>query len=235
MSQAVKDKKQVKKQIKKPGITYYIVKQAFDFISSLVFSVVLIVPMIIIAILIMAVDFGNPFYTQQRMGKNGKKIKVYKFRSMKVDADKLESSLTDEQRELYEKEYKLMDDPRLIGYKEGKGNRCFGAFLRKTSLDELPQVFFNICILGNMSVIGPRPILEQELNKEYTEEQRQMLLSAKPGLTGYWQAYARNNSTYQSGERQKMELYYIENRSLKFELKILFKTVTAVFNGEGAL
>lgn len=224
-----------KEDYKKPSAVYYIIKKIFDFLSSLILCIVLIIPMIIIAGLVVINDFGNPFYVQQRMGKNGKKIKVYKFRTMKVGADKLEMTLTDEQREQYEREFKLRDDPRLIGYKEGKGNRCFGAILRKTSLDELPQIFFNILIFGNMSFIGPRPILEDELNREYTQEQKEIFMSVKPGLTGYWQAYSRNNFTYQSGERQKMELYYINNQSIKFDVRILFKTVISVFKAEGAI
>ena len=86
-----------------------------------------------------------------------------------------------------------------------------------------------------MSFIGPRPILEDELNREYTQEQKEIFMSVKPGLTGYWQAYSRNNSTYQSGERQKMELYYINNQSIKFDVRILFKTVISVFKAEGAI
>ena len=102
------------------------------------------------------------------------------------------------------------------------------------SIDELPQIFFNICVLGNMSVVGPRPILQQEIEENYTEEERKLILSVKPGLTGYWQAYARNNATYESGERQKMELYYISHRSFWLDLKIIFKTVISVIKRDGA-
>jgi lipopolysaccharide/colanic/teichoic acid biosynthesis glycosyltransferase len=214
---------------------YTVIKRIFDFISSLCVSVVLLIPMIIIAIIIMIKDYGNPIYAQNRMGRNGKILKVYKFRSMKKGADNLEKMLTPEQLEEYRKEYKLSDDPRLIGYKKpGDGSKCFGAGIRRTSLDELVQILINICILGNMSVIGPRPILKEELEDNYTPEQQKILLSVKPGLTGYWQAYGRNNVCYEDGKRQEMELYYVKNRSLTLDVKILFKTVEAVLKGSGA-
>ena len=101
-------------------------------------------------------------------------------------------------------------------------------------MDELPQIYWNILIKGNMSVIGPRPILRDELERHYTKEEQEKLLSIKPGLTGYWQAYARNNATYETGQRQKMELYYVDNRCLWLDLKILFATVGAVLSKSGA-
>jgi lipopolysaccharide/colanic/teichoic acid biosynthesis glycosyltransferase len=143
--------------------------------------------------------------------------------------------LTPEQLEEYRREYKLEDDPRLIGYKKpGDGSKCFGAFIRRTSIDELPQILFNICLRGNMSVVGPRPILRDELTENYTPAEQRALLSVKPGLTGYWQAYARNNATYESGERQHMELYYVKNASFLMDLKIIFATVGSVLKGSGA-
>ena len=198
--------------------------------------------MVIIGMIIVCKDKGSPFYKQKRLGKSTKKelyhtIGIYKFRSMKKGADNLEEMLTPEQLEEYRREYKLKDDPRLIGYKnagDGENGRCFGAKIRQMSIDELPQIFFNICVLGNMSVVGPRPILQQELEENYTEEERKLILSVKPGLTGYWQAYARNNATYESGERQKMELYYISHRSFWLDLKIIFKTVISVIKRDGA-
>lgn len=154
---------------------------------------------------------------------------------MKKGADNLEKMLTPEQLEEYHKEYKLKDDPRLIGYKKtGDGLKCFGAVIRRLSLDELPQILINILLLGNLSVVGPRPILEDEMNENYTEIQQTILTTVKPGLTGYWQAYARNNVGYENGERQKMELYYIENRSFLLDMKIILKTVEAVFRKSGA-
>ena len=216
---------------------YLVVKRLFYFLSSFTVSGIILVPGLIVAFIIICKDFGSPFYKQKRVGKKGKVLKVWKFRSMKKGADVLEKMLTPEQLEEYKREFKLDDDPRLIGYKkagDGENGKCFGAKIRRTSIDELPQILFNICILGNMSVVGPRPMLEEELDKYYTPEQKELLLTAKPGLTGYWQAYARNNATYASGERQKMELYYIEHRSLWLDLKIIFKTFIGVLKKDGA-
>ena len=212
------------------------VRRCFDLACSLCASVLLFIPMLIISVMIMMKDPGNPFYIHKRVGRNGESIGVLKFRSMKLGADNLEKMLTDEQLKEYKQEYKLKDDPRLIGYKHpGDGEKCFGAVLRRTSIDELPQIVYNILLKGNMSVVGPRPILEDELKENYTDEQRDMLLSVKPGLTGYWQAYARSNATYETGRRQEMELYYIANRSLFLDLKIIIKTISVVFKREGAV
>lgn len=214
---------------------YDFFKRVFDVVSSAVASVILIIPIIIIGVLIVARDGWSPFYQHMRIGKKGKKFGVYKFRSMKKNADKLEEMLTPEQLAEYRQEYKLRDDPRLIGYKNpGDGKKCFGARIRQLSLDELPQIIVNILIYGNMSVVGPRPIIESELMENYTPEEREMLLSVKPGLTGYWQAYGRNNIGYENGERQQMELYYVHNRSFWLDLKIIFKTIFAVLKMDGA-
>lgn len=212
------------------------VRRCFDLACSLCASVLLFIPMLIISVMIMMKDPGNPFYIHKRVGRNGESIGVLKFRSMKLGADNLEKMLTAEQLKEYKQEYKLKDDPRLIGYKHpGDGEKCFGAVLRRTSIDELPQIVYNIFWKGNMSVVGPRPILEDELKENYTDEQRDMLLSVKPGLTGYWQAYARSNATYETGRRQEMELYYIANRSFFLDLKIIIKTISIVFKREGAV
>lgn len=215
--------------------SYLVVKRCFDFLSSLIVSVVLLIPLAVLALLVVVKDFGNPFYIQKRVGQNGKELRMMKLRSMKRGADHLETMLTPEQLAEYHREYKLTDDPRLIGYrKPGDSEKCFGGLIRKASLDELPQIIWNICIKGDMSVVGPRPILKDELEENYTLEQQKMLLSVKPGLTGYWQAYARNNATYETGERQKMELYYVQNQSLWLDIKILFATVGAVLKERGA-
>ena len=211
-------------------------RRCFDLVCSLCAGILFFIPMLVIAAIIMMKDPGNPFYMHRRVGKNGESIGVLKFRSMKLGADNLEKTLTAEQLKEYKQEYKLKDDPRLIGYKHpGDGEKCFGAVLRRTSIDELPQIVYNIFWKGNMSVVGPRPILEDELKEHYTDEQRDMLLSVKPGLTGYWQAYARNNATYETGRRQEMELYYIANRSFFLDLKIIIKTISIVFKREGAV
>lgn len=221
--------------LRKTNKLYEAIKQCFDFAASLCAGVLLAIPMALIALIISVKDFGNPFYKQKRVGKDGKDLYILKFRSMRVGADHLAEMLTPEQLEEYNREYKLKDDPRLIGYKKpGDGSRCFGAMLRRTSIDELPQIVYNICLKRNMSVVGPRPILQQELEENYSPEQQKQLLSVKPGLTGYWQAYARNNASYETGERQKMELYYVQNRSWKLDTKILFQTVISVIRKTGA-
>ena len=201
---------------------YHFIKRIFDFFSSLTMLLLLLPVFAIISILVKAEDGGNIFYKHNRIGMNGKKIGVYKFRSMKLNADKLEDVLTPEQLEEYKKEFKIDNDPRITK---------IGNFLRKSSLDELPQLI-NI-LKGELSVIGPRPIIEPELQM-YNEADRIKFLSVKPGLTGYWQAYARNNATYESGERQKMELYYVEHACVWLDIKILFKTVISVLKRDGA-
>ena len=222
------------KQKSRRGL-YFVVKRCFDFCAAFCVSIILLLPLVVLVLMVIAMDFGNPFYVQKRVGKHGKVLPVAKLRSMKKGADRLEDMLTPEQLEEYRREYKLSDDPRLIGYKKpGDGSRCFGAIIRKASLDELPQIVWNICIKGNMSVVGPRPILQEELEANYTKEEQELLLSVKPGLTGYWQAYARNNATYATGVRQSMELYYVQNCSVWLDIKILFATVAAVVKGRGA-
>ena len=224
-----------KNEIKHPNVGYFAIKRVFDFLSALCVSVILLIPLAILSLLVLIKDPGSPFYVQKRVGQHGTVLPIIKLRSMKMGADKLENMLTPEQLEEYRREYKLADDPRLIGYKKpGDSSRCFGGVIRKMSLDELFQIVWNICIKGNMSVVGPRPILQEELEQNYTKEEQQLLLSVKPGLTGYWQAYARNNATYASGKRQQMELYYVKNCSIKLDIQILFATVKAVLTRSGA-
>ena len=218
----------------KKKTAYAFVKRFADIIISLLATIIIAIPIAIISIIIMCKDPGNPFYVHTRVGKNHKTIKILKLRSMKKGADKLEDMLTPEQLEEYKREYKLRDDPRLIGWKKsGDGGKCFGAILRKWSLDELPQIPYNILIKGNMSLVGPRPIIEEELHESYTPEQQEMLLTVKPGLTGYWQAYARNEAMYEDGKRQQMELWYVRNRSIWVDVKIIFATVAAVLKKSG--
>lgn len=232
---AVLDRENVAERKRTGSTPYLVVKRCFDFLSSLCVSIILLLPLVVLALTVVVKDFGSPFYAQRRVGMQGKDLFILKLRSMKKGADNLEKMLTPEQLEEYRKEYKLTDDPRLIGYKKpGDSKRCFGGMIRKTSLDELPQIIWNICIKGNMSVVGPRPILREELERNYTKEEQELLLSVKPGLTGYWQAYARNDATYETGERQRMELYYVHNCSIGLDIKILFATVVAVIKGRGA-
>ena len=116
-------------------VCYEIVKRIFDFLASLIFGVVLIIPCVIVAVVIMAVDPGNPFFIQERVGKNGKKIKIAKFRSMVKNADDLKKLLSEEEYAQYIKEFKLDNDPRLLPHK-------LGDFVRRTSIDEVPQILY---------------------------------------------------------------------------------------------
>lgn len=209
----------------KSYIFYNIVKRVFDFVSSFLLAIVIAIPGVIVMGIIMIVDWGNPFYLHGRIGKDGKEIKILKFRSMRKHNEDLKELLMPEQYEQYLKEYKIDNDPRLLGHGVGK-------FIRNTSMDELPQLL-NI-IKGDLSVVGPRPIVYTELMEKYTPEQQRKLLSVKPGLTGYWQAYARNNVGYDSGKRQEMELYYVENRGVWMDIKILCKSVITVLKRSGA-
>ncbi|SEP62776.1 Sugar transferase involved in LPS biosynthesis (colanic, teichoic acid) [Streptococcus equinus] len=165
---------------------------------------------------------GSIFFKQERLGLNGKKFKIIKFRSMVENAEEVLKS----NKELYQKYinngYKLLpgEDPRLTS---------IGAFIRKTSIDELPQ-FINI-LKGDMSFIGPRPIIEEEI-QEYSDKDREKFLSVKPGATGYWQVSGRSNVSYP--ERCNVELYYVDNMSVGLDFKILFMSFVKVFMRSGA-
>lgn len=201
---------------------YNTTKRIFDVCVSCTGLVVLSPLFGVISLLVKMDSHGPVFFVHKRVGLHGEEIGVYKFRTMKQGAERLEDMLSDGEIEEYYREFKLDKDPRITG---------FGAFLRRSSLDELPQLI-NI-LKGEMSLIGPRPLIAKEF-MHYTEEQKEELLSVVPGLTGYWQAYARNTATYQTGERQAMELYYAENASIGLDVKIFFKTFGAVFSGRGA-
>ena len=201
---------------------YAFVKRMFDIVASAAALIILSPIMLIAAILVYVDDPGKVFYGHVRIGKNGKPFKMWKFRSMYMNADKMIDLLTPEQAKQYYTEFKIDNAPRITK---------IGNFLRKTSLDELPQLFNVLC--NDMSLVGPRPLIESEI-QTYYEDTHDVLLAVKPGVTGYWQAYARNNATYQSGERQKMEMYYVRNASLWLDIKILFKTVESVLKKSGA-
>ncbi len=203
---------------------YKFLKRLFEIYVSF-FSIILLTPvMIFISILIKITSSGKAVYVDKRVGKNNTMIDVYKFRTMYSDAESnIERYLNEEQLEIFKKERKLDNDPRITK---------LGKFLRKTSLDELPQLF-NV-IKGNLSLVGCRPLSRLEVETWFSEEEKKELLSIKPGITGYWQAYGRNDITFESLERQKMDLYYVRNFSFLLDLKILFKTVLVVFTGKGA-
>ena len=198
---------------------YFGFKRFFDIVIS-TFVLFSSFPMLIlIGIIIKITSNGPAIYTHRRIGRKGKIINVLKFRTMNNDNRPLEEILTDEQLDEYKKNYKIKDDPRVTK---------FGKFLRRTSLDELPQLI-NI-IKGDMSIVGPRPIVLNEL-KLYGEN-KELLLSVRPGLTGYWASHGRSDTTYD--ERIKMELYYVKNVSFWLDIKIIFLTAINVITGKGA-
>lgn len=203
---------------KKPVYDFF--KRIFDIVCSLVALIILSPVFLIMAILVKTTSEGPVFFAHKRVGKNGKEIKIYKFRSMVTNAEELIKQFTPEQKAEYEKNFKLENDPRIT--KVGK-------FMRKTSLDELPQLL-NI-LKGDISIVGPRPVTEVET--EIYGNYRDMLLSVKPGLTGFWAANGRSDTTYT--RRRAMEIYYVKNRSLWLDIKIIFKTFASVFKGEGAV
>lgn len=194
-------------------------KRLFDIVSSGLALILFSWLFIILAILVKCSSKGPVFYGHKRVGKNGKMFKVWKFRSMKNDPRPLEEILTPEQLEEYRRDFKVTNDPRVTK---------IGKFIRKTSLDELPQLW-NIFI-GQMSVIGWRPILTEEL--ERYGENKELLLKVRPGLTGFWASHGRSNTTYE--DRIKMELYYSVKRSFWLDIKIFFMTIIGVFKGDGA-
>ena len=201
---------------------YDFVKRCFDIFCSLILIIVASPVLLLVAILVKVTDGGTIIYKAPRMGKGGKIIKVYKFRSMCMNADDIKKTLSKEDLEKYEKEYKLEKDPRITE---------IGNIIRKTSLDELPQLF-NV-LFGTMSLVGPRPVLYEETL--LYGENRDLLLKVKPGITGLWQVSGRNNISYANGERQAIELEYVEKRSFFFDIKILILTVGAVFKMKGAM
>ncbi len=210
----------VAKRLRRAG--YLFLKRFFDILSSGLFLLIFSWLYLLIALVVKCSDGGAVFYRHKRVGKNGKIIYIPKFRSMKKNADKLEDSLTPEQLEQYKREYKIDNDPRITKV---------GAFLRKTSLDELPNVW--AIFTGRISVIGPRPLMEEELIEKYGSD-AEKLVSVKPGMIGWWAANGRSNTTYESGERQKLELYYVDHCSVWLDIKIIFKTLLGVLKREGA-
>lgn len=199
---------------------YKVVKRIMDVLLSSIALVVLSPAFAIIAAAIKLESKGPVFFKHTRIGKDGKIIKIYKFRSMVENAEDLIQKFTPEQMKEYKENYKLTDDPRIT--KVGK-------FLRKTSLDELPQLI-NI-IKGELSIIGPRPVVQDELEKYGPNAQK--FLSVTPGLTGYWAANGRSCTSYE--QRMEMELFYVDNLSFKMDVKVFFKTIEAVIKRKGAM
>ena len=213
---------QIKEEIQTNRINkkaYLFVKRLFDVIFSIIALVLLAVPMALIILLIKLESPGPAIFVHNRFGKNGRPLPLLKFRSMHLNAEQMIEIFTPEQKEEWEQNFKLEDDPRITR---------IGSFLRRTSLDELPQ-FINI-LKGELSLVGPRPIVEEELDRYGSEKEK--FLSVTPGLTGYWQAYARSSCTYE--QRMEMELYYVDHANFWWDIKIMLATVGAVLSRRGA-
>ena len=214
----------IKEKVEVRKVLYKVVKRLIDILGGLV-GCVLLVPITVavyIARKVLKEDDGPMFYEQLRIGKNGKEFRFYKFRSMVMNADeKLEEYLeqNEEAREEYKKYKKLKHDPRITK---------IGEFLRKTSIDEFPQ-FINV-LKGDMSLVGPRPYLHREIKD--MGDNYDTIISVKPGLTGYWQINGRSEKDFK--ERTDMDVAYVHDRCLWFDIKLIIKTALKIFEKEGA-
>lgn len=201
---------------------YLASKRLIDIIGALM-GILLTFPVFVLIsfLYLFGENRGPVFFKQTRIGENGKEFKIYKFRSMVVNAEEKLKSNKNLYQKYIENSYKLEpnEDPRIT---------VTGQFLRKTSLDELPQLF-NV-LKGDMSLVGPRPVVTEEL-KEYKNKKADFL-SVKPGVTGYWQVSGRSEVMYP--ERVDLELFYVYNQSFLLDLTILLKTVAVVFLKKGA-
>lgn len=200
---------------------YLFIKRVFDILGSSLGLLLLSPLFIIVGTFIKLEDKGNVFLVQERIGKNGKIFKFYKFRSMVHNADDILMEMLKDPKikKEYKKNMKLSNDPRITK---------IGNFIRKTSIDELPQLF-NV-LKGDMSLIGNRPYLPREI-KEMGKYYEDIVLS-KPGITGYWQVSGRSKISFK--DRLKLEKFYSKNMSLLLDIKIFFLTFYVVFKGRGA-
>ena len=213
-SDSANNKTKVKKRT-----AYRFFKRFFDIILSALGLIILAIPFLILSIVIFIDSPGaSPLYTQVRVGKDGRTFKFYKFRSMVPNAEKKLEELL-HKNEMEGPVFKMKDDPRITRV---------GRFIRRSSIDELPQLF-NV-LKGDMSLVGPRPPFMREVS-QYNDEQM-MRVSIKPGITCYWQIQPKRNSL-SFDEWFELDMKYIKERSFFTDVKILFKTVRAVFGMEG--
>ncbi len=203
---------------------YKVCKRAMDIVIGMT-GVIVLCPIIAVVFIANKIegDKGPIFFMQKRIGENGKLFRLYKFRTMVVDADKilmkkLKSDVNF--REKYLNYRKIENDERITK---------IGNFLRKTSIDEFPQ-FINV-LKGDMSFVGPRPYLNRE--KKDMGEYYNYIIKCKPGITGLWQVSGRSQNTFK--ERLKLDLEYYNNKGIWYDIKIIFKTVLSVFKKEGAM
>ena len=197
---------------------YEVIKRLIDVVCSFLGVLVLSPLFIIIAIIIKITSKGPVFFSQKRVGKNGKEFDMYKFRSMVVNAEELKEKLV-AQNEMSGPMFKMKDDPRVT--KVGK-------FIRKTSIDELPQLW-NV-LKGDMSLVGPRPSLPKEVAQ--FDDWMYKRLEVKPGLTCYWQVSGRNNIDFE--DWMKLDIKYVDERSTWIDIKLIFKTVGVLFGDKNA-
>lgn len=201
---------------------YFVVKRLFDILISLI-GMVFIIPIALIVKIsyIITGDFHSIFYRQKRIGKNGKKIYIFKFRTMVYNADEELKKLLKikKYKEQWKQNQKLDNDPRIT--KAGK-------VLRKLSLDEIPQ-FINVFI-GDMSLIGPRPLVDGEIEEH--DGNHEIYESVKPGITGWWAANGRSATNYE--KRLELEYYYAKNCSISLDIKCIFRTIKALITRHGA-
>lgn len=204
-------------------VTHSAAKRLFDIFFSL-FILLLLSPLMLLIFCLVALSSpGKTIYSQTRIGRGGKPFKCYKFRTMYSDADhRLQEILTNnaEMRIEWEKLFKLKNDPRTTP---------IGKFLRQTSLDELPQ-FWNV-LVGDLSVVGPRPVVAKEL-ETYFREKSEKILSVRPGVTGLWQVSGRSDTSYEA--RVRMDEEYVDTRSLWMDVQLVFKTVYCLIYRKGA-
>ena len=200
-------------------IFYLFFKRIFDFLFALIAAIVFSPVFIVVSVAIKLTSKGPSIYRQVRVGKNGKLFTLYKFRTMVDGAEVLEDHLTPELVEKYKRDRKLENDPRVTKV---------GSVLRRSSLDELPQIF-NI-LKGNMSIIGPRPIMPEEI--EMYGESYSLYTSILPGLTGLWQVKCRHITAM--SERARLDAEYIKNIGMFYDLGILLKTFGVVMSKKGA-
>ncbi len=217
-------KTNVEYEIKSQSKINLFLKRIMDICGAIVGIMILVPLTIVVAVMNFVNKENGPiFYSQERIGKNGKKFKIYKFRTMIINAEGVLKQMLEENEDLrkeWEENRKLKDDPRITK---------IGKILRKTSLDEFPQ-FINV-LIGNMSLVGPRAVINDEIEKFGFYKDK--VLSVKPGITGYWAANGRSDTSYE--ERVRMESTYVDNFSVIFDIKILLKTVISVVKKEGAV
>ena len=204
---------------KKGGAGYLVCKRVFDVAFSAVVCIVAAIPVAIVCVIISLESPGKPFFRQERIGQGGKPVYIFKLRTMVSDAHvNPQKYMTPEQYAVWRREQKLNDDPRVT---------CIGRVLRRVSLDELPQ-FVNV-LTGDLSVIGPRPVTLEETYEYGTA--RDEVLACKPGITGWWAVTDRNGSTWESGERQEREIFYVRHQSFGLDARIFVKTFKAMCRG----